>query len=276
MNPLLGRVSKVSVVVAIVAIALGVNVIASSASEIEGVWSFDHGSVAITAQSNGTFEGTVVSETTFGECPHAVGEVMWTGMSEQSDGSFWGFHQWFVKNEAEQCEHDPRGLGPTAWRVLENPQGAHYLKVCFSHPGTSQPKIAADGSDAEATYGCEDSTLIAPVPSTTGGTLAFAQVIGLPSACTAGRRLRIRLKDPKYDPLKKVVVKLNGKKALTVKGVKRLRRKAITLTKLPGGRFKLGVTATTVLNQRLRGSRTYSGCGSKPEHVKLHKVKHHA
>jgi len=261
-----------------VILGLGVDAASSSAAnEIEGVWSFDHGSVAITAQSGGTFEGTVVEQTTFGECPHEVGEVMWTGMTEQSDGSFWGFHQWFVKNEAGQCEHDPRGLGPTAWRVLQNSSGAHYLKVCFSHPGTTQPTIAADGSDAEATYGCENSTLIAPVPTTTGtsgGTLSFSSTVSLPTACNSSKRLKIRLEDTKYDPLEKVLIRINGKKALAVKGVKRLRR-AITLTKLPSGKFKLSVTAITVLDQHLKGSRTYSDCGSKPQHVKLHKVEHH-
>jgi hypothetical protein len=258
----------------------------SAASEIEGVWSFDDGAVDITAQANGTFIGTVSVETTFNACPHEVGETMWTGITEQPDGSFWGLHQWFVKNEETgMCEDDPRGLGPTAWRVLHNSGGERYLKVCFSHPASSQPKISPEGAATDTTYGCYESKPLGTVPTTTtggstgtsngSGTLSFSSTVSLPTACTASKRLKIRLKDPKYDPLEKVVIKLNGKKALTVKGVKRLRR-AITLTKLPSGKFKLTVTATTVLNQRLRGSRTYSGCGSKPEHVKLHKPKHHA
>jgi hypothetical protein len=68
-----------------------------------------------------------------------------------------------------------------------------------------------------------------------------------------------KLRDPKYDPLKQVVVKINGKKVADVKGVKRL-KKGITLKKLPTGTYKISIVATTVLNQRLTGSQTYKSC----------------
>jgi hypothetical protein len=255
---------------------------AAATNEIEGTWSFSGGAVTITPLSNGTFIGTVVTETKFGECPHAVGEEMWTEMSEQADGSFWGFHKWFV-GSGSSCEADPNshGLGPTAWRVLHEPSGTPYLEVCFSHPGTTQPKIAVDGTASEDTYGCSTLKPLAPASATTttnsgSGGVQFSKTVVLPKGCIAQSSLKIALKDPKYDPLKEVVVKLNGKTVLSVKGVKRV-KKGITLKKLPSGNYKISVVATTVLKQRLIGSQTYRSCtkGSGKIKLKDSKKKHH-
>src|ERR1700689_1456437 len=71
---------------------------ASPASPIEEVWSFSGGQVAIQAQPGGTFVGTVVAPTSFAECTHPVGEPMWTDITPQPDGSYWGLHQWFFEN----------------------------------------------------------------------------------------------------------------------------------------------------------------------------------
>ncbi len=43
--------------------------------------------------------------------------------------------------------------------------------------------------------------------------------------------LKIVLRDPKYDPLKQVVVKINGKQVALVKGIKRLQKNGVTLKK---------------------------------------------
>ena len=110
------------------------------------------------------------------------------------------------------------------------------------------------------------------------GTITFphAVVLPKPTACVSQTSLKIRFKDPKYDPLKEVVVKLNGKKVADVKGTKRL-KKGVTLTKLPTGTYKIGVVATTVLNQRLIGSQTYKACTKASSKIKLHSGKkaHH-
>ncbi len=83
----------------------------AATNEIEGVWSFNGGSVAIQpCARQQTFQGTVVTETKFAECPHTAGEVMWTNMKEQPDGSFWGFHQWFRAG----CKTGIAFVGPTA------------------------------------------------------------------------------------------------------------------------------------------------------------------
>ena len=57
-------------------------------------------------------------------------------------------------------------LGETAWRVIKNPDGSRYLKVYFSTPAPSQPTIAADahGTPAHDTYGCAESSPLAPLP----------------------------------------------------------------------------------------------------------------
>jgi hypothetical protein len=271
---------------------------ASAANPIEGVWSFEHGAVDIQPLSNGTFQGTVVQETTFVRCPHAAGEVMWTQMREQPDGSFWGFHQWF---EGTQCTPIAK-LGQTAWRVLHTNTGTPFLRVCFTDPSdNSQPTIAPDGTYAGDSYGCVDSVFLEPSPGIKGSetetgtgssgegkagsgsspgsgssSITFSKTVVLPSptGCISQTSLKIALKDPKYDPLSEVVVKLNGKQVALVKGVKRL-KKGITLKKLPTGTYKISVVATTVLKQQLSGSQTYKSCAKSSGKITLKKSKTH-
>lgn len=272
----------------------------AASNEIEGVWSFGGGSVAIQQLSTGKFQGTVVSATTFATCPHPEGEVMWTNMAIQPDGSLWGFHQWYL---GTRCEPDPQ-LGQTAWRVLKNPDGSRYLKVCFSDPGSnSQPTIAADakGTEAHDTYGCTQSAALAALPKTEdsgdpgnsgpgsgagsapdpasgSSVITFNQTVILPTAkaCIGQSSLRIKLKNPKYDPFKEVVVKIGAKKVADVKGVKGL-KKGVTLKTLPSGTYKISLVVTTVLNQHLSGSQTYKSCTKGSAKIKLHvrKKPHH-
>ena len=255
--------------------------VASAANSIEGVWSFSGGAVGIQALSDGTFQGTVVTPTRFAECVHPAGQIMWTDMRPQTDGSFWGLHQWY--HEGSKCEEDPV-LGHTAWRVLETPSGTRVLKVCFNTPGSeTQPTIAPNGKEANVTYSCVESSPLAPLPKVSeeegsgkggignggsgggsgSGLITFSDTVLLPNAkaCVSQTSLKIKLHDPKYDPLTEVVVKINGKKFAVVKGVKQL-KKGITLTKLPSGTYKISILATTVLRQRLSGSQTYKSCAA--------------
>jgi hypothetical protein len=144
-----------------VALLLGGVASAGASSSIEGVWAFEDGQIAVAPAANGTFVGTVVEETKFAECPHPVGQEIWTEMRLQPDGSYWGLHQWYFERT---CEINKQ-LGPTAWRVKEQPDGSKYLRVCFSKPGTTQPSIPADGPEANVTYECINSALTAPLPS---------------------------------------------------------------------------------------------------------------
>ena len=138
-------------------------------------------------------------------------------------------------------------LGLTAWRVIHPSSDSHYLEVCFSTPGTSQPQIAPDGAATDDTYGCVNSALISQLPIVEGegkgetGTGSKGET----GTGTGGG-----------SSLKQVVVKINGKRVALVKGILRLQKSGVMLTKLPTGAYKLSVVATTVLNQHLSGSRT--------------------
>jgi hypothetical protein len=233
---------------------------AGASSSIEGVWSFNGGQIGVQRLANGTYSGTVVVETKFAECAHPVGQEIWAGMIAQSDGSYWGLHQWYLG----ECQENPL-RGPTAWRVLEEVSGSHYLRVCFSHPGTSQPTIAANGSDSGATYGCTNSALTARLPVAPGSgksrVAGSIERLTLPSAkkCLSVRLFKIHLADPKYDPLKKVTVTIKGRKIATShKGNYVVT--TINLRGLPKGAFTIKIHATTVLGHHLSAERTYHTC----------------
>jgi hypothetical protein len=259
-RPLARRALTSSPIALLAVLAFSGNVAAATANSIEGVWSFEHGAVAIQALSDGTFQGTVVSPTTFASCPHPVGEVMWTNLKPQADGSYRGFHQWF---HGTQCEVIPQ-LGRTAWRVRENAQGARFLQVCFSNPGnTSQPTIAADGTSAGVTYGCVNSALIAALPTSH---VSASKYVILPGnhMCLSHRSFKIHLHDPKNDPLKKVLVILRGRPTVVVRRGHTL-VSTIDLRGLPRGTFTVKIRATTVLKHHLSSSRTYHTCVPKPK-----------
>lgn len=241
---------------------------AGAASEIEGVWSFNGGEVAVHAVAGGKFEGVVVAPTRFAECTHQLGEPMWTEMTPQPDGSYWGSHQWLFE---KTCAKNPEP-GPTAWRVLHASGGARELEVCFSAPGEPQPTIAPNGKSAGASYGCVQSSPTALLPvvvhpnSSSAGTgaaerISFAATVVLPraSACVRRRQLRIAIVEPRRDPLRELEVRIRRHRVLDVRGVKRLTH-AVELRHLPNGTYTLKITATTVLGQRLTGSRTYHSC----------------
>ena len=258
---------------------------AAATPSIEGIWSFNGGQIGVQRLSNGTYEGTVVVATKFAECTHEPGEAIWTQITAQPDGSYWGLHQWFSEN----CAINPADRGLTAWRVIEEPSGSYYLRVCFSHPGTTQPTIAPDGSAKEDTYGCYNSTLTAYVPepgpenkgsgtgssgtsgsSTTGsgtpgsGVAGAKETLTLPSAkkCLSGRLFKIHLAEQKYDPFKTVSVTLKGRKIATVHKGKYVIA-TIDLKGMPKGAFTVKIKATTVLKHHLSASRTYHTCIAK-------------
>lgn len=261
---------------------------AGATAAIEGVWSFNGGQIAVHRLTNGTYAGTVVAETRFAACSHPVGQQIWTSMNEQPDGSYWGLHQWYRAD----CEINPE-LGPTAWRILEGTKGSRYMRVCFSNPGTSQPKIAPSGAPKEeseflaynVTYGCYNSALIAPLPvapgtsSTSGapgsgGSASGAlEILKLPGAkrCVRVTQLKIRLRDPKYDPLKTVTIVVAGRKLKSSRRgsfiVATIKLSNLPKSALAKGSFTIKVRAITVLGHILSSKRTYHLC----HHHKAHK-----
>lgn len=259
-NPLSSRGRGRSVSGALAAaIALAVGSAAGLSSSaagqsIEGVWSFNGGQVAIHPAAGGTFTGTVVAPTLFAECSHAIGEAMWTQMRLQPDGSYWGLHQWFFEKAA--CALNPQ-LGPTAWRVMSTSGGAHFLRACFSQPGTTQPTIAANGESADVTYGCANSALVAPPPS--GSVLSSDVVLPSASRCTSRRLFQIHLNEPPHDPIREVLVSLKGR-SLKVKRRGNVLESTINLRGLPKGIFTVRIAVTTVLGHHYRVKRTYHTC----------------
>jgi hypothetical protein len=269
---------------------------AAATTRIEGVWSFNGGQIAIQPEGNGKFEGVVVAPTKFAACVHPTGQKIWKEITPLADGSFQGFHEWFKSTESgEECTPNPT-FGPTAWRVIEEPGGSRYLRVCLSRPGTEQPTIPAGSAGVGATYGCVSSALIAPLPETTGngngagggsgstgnpgnpgtgksGTGAYKETLSLPSAkkCLSARLFQIHLQDPKYDPFKTVVVTIKGKKLKTTRHGTFIVA-TVNLKGFPHGRFTIKIVATTVLGHHLSGSRTYHTCAKKAKASKPKKL----
>jgi hypothetical protein len=254
---------------------------AGTSSEIEGVWSFNGGAVDIVAIPGGKYEGIVTVQTQFANCPHKVEERMWTAITPQPDGSYWGLHQWFHAD----CSQNTT-LGPTAWRVIDEPSGSHYLRVCFSDPGGPQPTIAPDGAPLgpseyaayHASYGCVSSALIQPLPSAAGssgnGTAKVAvEGIALRKAnvCLRPRPFKIRLKEPKYDPFKKVTVLFGGHKIATSRKGQYVVA-TLNLKHLKGS-FTVKIEATTLLGHKLTRKRTYRICTKKVKHHGQHHKK---
>jgi hypothetical protein len=253
--------------VALLALAVGLLALwpgqAGAATPIEGVWSFNGGQVAIQAQEDGTFLGTVVAPTKFSECYHPVGEEMWTQIRLQPDGSYHGVHQWYFATS--ECVPNP-ALGLTAWRVLQAPEGSRFLRVCFSAPGSSsQPTIAADGTNQGATFGCSDSARISALPSIKRSEVSKYLILPSNRNCVRRLKMKVRIHDPASDPFQKISVRLRSG---AVHRRARLKRRAhnvvatLSLRGLPSETFTVTVRTTTLLGSSLSTKRSYRVCSA--------------
>jgi hypothetical protein len=253
---------------AICAVALlGVGAVsARAASSIEAIWSFNGGEIAVHPLPGGEFTGTVVAATKFAECSHPVGQEIWTGLRLQPDGSYWGSHAWY---ESPGCMIDPTP-GPTTFRVQRAQDGSHYLRACFSTPGSTQPRLPADGSEADVTYGCVNSARIAALPISHA--LAFRSLVTLPGSkkCFSRRSFQIHIRDPSHDPFTTVIIML-VKHRIPVTRRGHFIVATVNLRHLPRGTFTIRIRATTVLGRHLIGHRTYHTCRKKH----LTRAKHH-
>jgi hypothetical protein len=147
--------------------------------------------------------------------------------------------------------------------------GDRHLLVCFSQPGTSQPTISPAGVAEHVTYRCYESALLAPVPvqaprSSHAATDAFTRAVSLPGnrKCFSRRVFRIHLNDPPYDPIKRAVVRVRGRRVAVVRRGKHL-TSTIDLRGLPRGTFTVTISVTTVLGHHLSGRRTYRTCAAR-------------
>ena len=232
----------------------------AAGQQIEGVWSFNGGKVAIERQADGSLTGTVVEPTRFAECSHPIGEPMWTNMQLQSDGSYWGYHAWFFEDSG--CVLNPE-LGKTAWRVLQTSGASYFLRACLSSPGTTQPTISAGGQAGAVTYGCVDSALVAGPPGALS-VAGFTRAVSLPPThkCLSRRSFQIHLRDPRNDPLKEIDIVLAARRLAVVRHGD-VFASTINLRGLPKGAFTVRIHLTTVLGHRLSASRTYHTCAAR-------------
>jgi hypothetical protein len=245
---------------------------AQADSPIEGVWSFNGGKVAVEANANGSFRGVIVAPTKFSQCFHPVGEEVWSEIRSQSDGSYWGLHQWYF--ETSECVANPeRGL--TAFRVITAGDGSKSLEVCFSEPGSkSQPKIPPSGSPSGATYGCSSSARISPLPSVEPADAPKYILLPGNGLCLTRPKLKVRLRNPSGDPIVQAKVRLrSGKIRRRAKLVQKKNGIVATLNlrRLVKPKFIVSVNATTALGHHLKRKRAYRLCGP----VGVHKHRHH-
>ena len=197
--------------------------------------------------------------TLFASCTHPAGQKIWKEVTPQADGSYQGFHQWYKTSE---CVENPT-LGPTAWRVIAASNGSRYLRVCLSSPGTEQPVIPLGSSGKDATYGCQSSSLTAPLAGS--GVGAFKNVVSLPGArkCLSARKFAIHIRNAHFDPFKSVVVTLRGHKVgVVLHGQTYVA--TINLKGLPRGTFTVKIAGTTFRGNHVVGSRKYHTCATKP------------
>jgi hypothetical protein len=235
---------------------------AEAEAPIEGVWSFNGGKVAVEANSDGSFRGVIVAPTKFSQCFHPVGEEVWSEVRPQSDGSYWGLHQWYF--ETSECVPNPeRGL--TAFRVITAGDGSKSLEVCFSEPGSSsQPKIPPSGSPSGATYGCSNSARISPLPSVEPTDAPKYIMLPGNGLCLTRPALKVRLRNPSGDPIVQAKVRLrSGKIRRRAKLVQKTNGIVATLNLrgLTKPKFTVSVKVTTALGHHLKRKRTYQLCG---------------
>lgn len=248
----------------VAALAMTATAAASSAAtpSIEGVWTFNGGTVIIAPGENGQLVGTVASPTTLEACAHPVGQAIWTNLATTGDGMYTGLHVWYHGSGAScQIVTD---RGPTAFRVLAQSDGSKLLRVCFNQPGTTAPpSISADGTGTNVNYGCIDSSPVAALPMTAP---SFGSSIILPKTgrhvCLSRRHFVIHIREPRHDPFVKLTVYLGKRIFKVIRRGDEITAK-IDLRGLPRGTYTIRIRARTAVGLVVKGWRTYHTCVPK-------------
>jgi hypothetical protein len=214
---------------------------------IEGSWLFESGQVLVEATGPGAFTGVVVKPTRFTACAHPAGEVMWR--IRGTGTAYTGTHVWYHSD----CSEDPGGV--SSWTITSTDPANFTLRFCTVSPGDGPPTFDPAGAPTGATR-CNDlKRILLPQPLPT-----FASVVSLPATgkCRSRRHLRLRLIEPKADPLMRATVRVTGRRVRVVAG----RRLAapVELRGLPRGRYTVNIVATTASGRVLQGHRRYRTC----------------
>jgi hypothetical protein len=222
---------------------------ALAADQIEGSWLFESGQVLVEPTGPGTFKGTVVEPTRFTACTHPVGQVMW--QIAGAGASYTGSHVWYTS----ECAENPGGQ--SSWQILTTDPANYTLRFCTVAPGGGPPTFdPGTGTPTGDTRCHELERVLPPQPKPT-----FTSVVRLPKAtgkCRSRRSFRIRLREPKADPLVSAIVNVNGRRVRVVRG-KRLTA-PVDLRNMPRGRYAVKIVATTATGRVLQGTRRYRTC----------------
>jgi hypothetical protein len=240
---------------AVAATALAFAAPAPAADQIEGSWLFESGEVLVEATGPGTFKGTVVKPTRFTACTHPVGQVMW--QIAGAGANYAGAHIWYTS----ECAENPGGQ--STWLITSTAPANYTLRFCTVMPGGGPPTFDPPGNPAGTPTGgtrCHDlMRTLPPQPAPT-----FTSVVSMPKQtrkCRSRRNFRIRLREPKADPLVKATVRVNGKRVRVLSG-KRLTA-PVDLRNLPRGRYTVKIVATTASGKVVQGTRRYRTCVRK-------------
>jgi hypothetical protein len=221
---------------------------AQGAQAIEGSWLFESGQVLVEATGAGTFKGTVVKPTRFIACTHPAGEDMW--QINGSGAAYTGTHLWYHID----CSADPGGL--STWTITNSDPANFTLRFCTVTPGGGPPTFDATGTPTGATRCSDLKRVLPPQPTPT-----FVRVVSLPAetrTCRSRRSLRMRLREPKADPLVRATVHINRKRVRVVTGARLTA--PVNLRGLPRGRYIVKIVVTTVSGRVIRGYRSYRTC----------------
>jgi hypothetical protein len=225
--------------------------VAQAAEAIEGSWLFESGEVLVEPTGAGALKGTVVKPTRFTACTHPAGQVMW--QIRGSGASYVGTHTWYHID----CSKDPGGL--STWTITSTDPANFRLRFCTINPGAGPPTFDPFGVPTGSTR-CHDlKRILPPQPTPT-----FSAVVSLPKAmrkCRSRRNFRIRLREPKADPLVRATVHVNGRRVKVVVGARLTA--PVDLRRLPRGRYTVKIVATTASGRVIQGNRRYRTCAPK-------------
>jgi hypothetical protein len=218
---------------------------------IEGSWLFGSGELLVQAIGPGAFTGTVAKPTQFSAtCPNPVGQQLW-----QINGrgvSYTGTHSW----HGEDCSERPGGQ--STWVITSTDPANLTLRFCTAMPGGGPPLVDSAGNPLAGTE-CYDLKRSPPVPKP-----KFDSIVTLPKqtrTCRSRRDFRIRLREPKADPLVRAIVQVNGRQVRVLAG--RRLTAPVNLRGLPTGRYTVKIVAKTASGRVIQGTRRYRTCARK-------------
>ena len=148
--------------------------------------------------------------------------------------------------------------GEATWKITSIDPANVTLRFCTAPPGGGPPMVDAAGNPLTGTE-CHDLKRFPPVPKP-----QFATIASLPKqtrTCRSRRDFRIRLREPKADPLVRATVQVDGRRVRLLVGARL--SAPVNLRGLPTGRYTVKIVATTASGRVIQGTRRYRTCARK-------------